>query len=150
MKKLCYVDKFKSIPLLYPEGVLFPYLHWKYRNGKCSIVGAIPSSLFNSCCIEEGLRSIQKHISTRLISPSNDMGSDPRDICHCYDVLENLAAPRNDTRLDINWGLTVSEDKHGSLVIRGSVYHNILGSVDIKQTMKNIYTSQKQISSYYF
>ena len=47
MKKLCYVSKFQSIPLLYTEGMLFISLHWKFTNHKCSIVGAIPSSLLS-------------------------------------------------------------------------------------------------------
>ena len=42
MQKLCYIDKYQSISLLYPEGTLFPSLHWKSTNEKCSIVGAIP------------------------------------------------------------------------------------------------------------
>ena len=45
------------------------------------------------------------------------MGSDPRYICHFYDTMENLATFRNNTRLVINRGLTVSEYEHGHLGI---------------------------------
>ena len=46
------------------------------------------------------------------------MGSDPIYIYHCYDIMANLSASRNDTRLFINRGLTVSKDKCGNLVTR--------------------------------
>ena len=74
MKKLCYVAKFQSIPLLFPKGIMFPSLHWKSTNYKCSIVGTIPSLLLNSCCILEGFSSIQQHINSKLTFHSNDMG----------------------------------------------------------------------------
>ena len=75
---------------------------------------------------------------------------DPIYICHCYDIMANLAASRNDKILLINRGTTVSEDKHGNLGIRGSGDSSILVSIDSKQMMKNICTSQKDISWSYF
>ena len=140
MRKLCSVDKFQSIPLLYPEGMLFPFLHRKYKNEKFSIVGAIPSSLFNLCCIQEGLSSIQQHINTRSTSHSNVMGSDPRYIYHCYDIMEKIAASNNHTILFINHGPTVSGDKYDNLFVRGSGHSYILGSLDSNLTVKNICT----------
>ena len=62
---------------------------------------------------------IQQHVWTRLTSPSDAMNSDPRYISHCYDVMENMAATHNDTRLIIKRGLTVGEDKYGSLEVKG-------------------------------
>ena len=60
------------------------------------------------------------------------MGSDPRYICHCYDILANLAASCNDTRSVINHSLTASKDKHVNLgVIRNGDY-SILGSINSK------------------
>ena len=44
LQNLFSVDKCQYFHLLYPEGMVFPYLNWKYTNDKCSIVGAIPSS----------------------------------------------------------------------------------------------------------
>ena len=131
-KKLCSVAKCKYIYLLYPEGILFSSLHWKATNEKCSIVGAIPYYLLNLCCIQEGFSSIQQHVCTRLTSTSKAMVSDPIYICHYYYTMENLFASLNDTRLVINHSLTVSEDKHFNLGVRGSVDSSILSSVDIK------------------
>ena len=78
------------------------------------------------------------------------MVSNPRYICHCFDIMENLAACRNYTRLVINRDLTVGDNKHDNLGVRGSRYYYILGSIDSKQMVKNICTSQKYISWSYF
>ena len=92
----------------------------------------------------------QQQIRIRLTSPSNAMGYDPRYICHCYDIMANLYASRNDTRLVINRDLTVSQNKNSNLGIKGSVDSSILGSIDSKNMVKNICTSHKYISWYYF
>ena len=109
--------------------MLFPYLYWKSTNDKFSIIGTIPFSLFNSCFLQECFSYIQQHICTRLNYPSNAMGSDPRYICHCYDIMANLSVSYNDTILVINRGLTVSEDKHRNLCVRRSGDSSILGSI---------------------
>ena len=74
----------------------------------------------NLCCIQECSSSIQQHICTRLTSPSNAMGYYPGYICHCYDIMANLAASCNYTKLVINRGLTDSKDKDGNLGVKGS------------------------------
>ena len=150
MQKLVSVAKCKSIPLLYPEGILFPSHHYKSTHDNCSIIGAIPSSLLNSYCTQEGFTTIQQCIRTRLTSPINSMSSDPRYISHCYDVMANLAASHNDTRMIINRGLTISDDNDGNLGVRGCGDSSILGSIDSKQMVKNLCTSQKHISWSYF
>ena len=43
-----------------------------------------------------------QHICTRLTYHSNAMGYYPIYICHCYDIMANLAASCNDTILVIN------------------------------------------------
>ena len=78
------------------------------------------------------------------------MDCDTRYICNCYDIMENISASRNYTGLGINRGLTFGEYKHGDLGIRGSRYFSILGTVDSKQIVKNIFTPQKYISWSYF
>ena len=64
--------------------------------------------------------------------------------------MATLATSRNDLRLFIKRGLTVSEEKRGDLVVRGSGYSYILGSVYSKQMVKNLCTSQKYTSWSYF
>ena len=53
----------------------------------------------------------------------------PRYICHCYDIMENLAASCNATILVIKCDLTGSEDIHDILGVRVSRYYYIFGSI---------------------
>ena len=46
-QRMCATTTGSSIPLLYPEGMPFPSIHWKAALDYYSIIGAIPSSLFN-------------------------------------------------------------------------------------------------------
>ena len=92
----------------------------------------------------------QQQIRIRLTSPSNAMGYDPRYIYHFYDIMEKFAASRNDTGSVINYDLTFSEDRHGSLVFIVSRNSSILISVDSNYMVKNLCISQKYISWSYF
>jgi predicted GIY-YIG superfamily endonuclease len=150
IQKLCSTTNCESIPLLYPEGMLFPSIHWKSAHDNCSIIGAIPSSLLNANARKDGFAPIQQHLRTRLTCPSSTTSTDPRYITHCYDVMANMAASQQDTRLVINRGLTVGKDKYGSLGVRGSNDSSLLGSVDSKQMVKNLCSSQKKVQWTHF
>ena len=61
--------------------------------------------------------------------------------------MANLAVSQNDTRLIINRGLAVSKEKYGNLGVRGgNGDSSLLGSVDSKQMVKNLCSSQKKTS----
>ena len=98
---------------------MFPSLHWESTNDKFSVFGAIPYLLLNLCCTQKGFSSIQKYICTRLTSPKNYIGSNSISIYHCYDRMRNLSASHNYERLVINCNVTVGEDKHSNLEVRG-------------------------------
>ena len=147
---MCSVVNVNVVPLLYPEGILFPSIHWKSASDNCAVVGAIPSSLLNANITKEGFASVQQHIRSRLTAPFCATSSDPRYISHCYDLMTNLAASQSDTRLIINRGITVGNDSNGNLQVRGSKDSSLLGSVDSKQMVKNLCTSQKFLSWSYF
>jgi hypothetical protein len=149
-QKLCSVADCECVPLLYPEGMLFPSIHWKACETDLSVLGAIPSSLLQEKINQHGFASVQQHLRTRLVSPFSTTNSDPRYITHCYDIMANLAASKSDTRLIINRGLTVSSDKNKNLEVRGINDSSLLGSIDSKQMVKNLCTSQKYISWSYF
>ena len=150
IQKLCSVTAATSIPLLYAEGMLFPSIFWKSARDKCSIIGAIPSSLLNANIKREGFASIEEHIRTRITSSICATSTDPRYISHCYDVTANMAASQSDTRLIIERGLTVPDSKKDNLGVRGQNDSELLGSVDSKQMVKNLCTSQTKIKWSYF
>ena len=61
----------------------------------------------------------------------------------------NLAATQSDTRLIIDRGLTFSKDNN-NIKLRGSNDSELLGSVDSKEMVKNLCTSQSHIKWSYF
>ena len=99
--------------------MLSPSIHWKMTQDKCSILGTIPLSLLNTNIPKEGLETIQQHIRMQLTCPSNATCSDPRYITHCYDVMANMAATHNGTRLVLECSLTVSNDNKKDLQVCG-------------------------------
>ena len=58
-------------------------------------------------------------------------------------MLTNLTANHEDTRLIVNRGLTVGEDKTGGLALRGKGDSALLESIDNKEMVRNLCFSQK-------
>ena len=100
----------KCIPLMYLEGVLFPSIHWSMACDMCSILGCIPAPLLTDEVKSMKFASIHSHIRSRLTNTCCATSTDPRYIAHCYDILTNLTANHEDTRLILNRGLTVDHN----------------------------------------
>ena len=65
--------------------------------------------------------------------------------------MTNLSVNHQDSRIVLNRGLTVSEDKQNNgLALRGSNDTSLLGSIDSKQMVKNLSSSQRYIGSHDF
>ena len=132
----------KCIPLMYPEGVLFPSIHWSMACDMCSILGCIPAPLLTDEVRSIKFASIHSHIRSRLTNPCCATSTDPRYIAHCYDILTNLTANHEDTRLILNRGLAVDHNT-GEIGLRGKGDTALLESVDNKQMVRNLCFSQK-------
>ena len=130
--------------------MLFPSIHLKAAEDHCLIVGAMPSSLTNKGIVQDRFATIQQHIRTRLTNNFSSKSIDPRYVSYCFDVMSNLSATYNDTRMIMNRGLTAADDKHSGLGVRGKGDSSFLGSVDSKQKVKNLCTSQKYIKWSHF
>ena len=65
----------------------------------------------NEAIEKYGFATIQHHIRTRLTSNSSSTSTYSRYISYCFDVMSNLSASYNDTRMMMNRGLTVADDK---------------------------------------
>ena len=130
---------------MYPEGILFPSIHWKTAPDKCSIVGSLPAPLLIKTSDGARFASIQSHIRSRLTNLSCCTSSDSRYHSHCYDILTNASASHEDTRMILNRGLTVGEDKTGGLGLRGKGDSALLESIDNKQMVRNLCISQKYV-----
>ena len=65
--------------------------------------------------------------------------------------MTNLSVNHQDSRIVLNRGLTVGEDnKNNGLALRGSNDSSLLGSIDSKQMVKNLSSSQRYIGSHDF
>eukprot|EP00957_Ditylum_brightwellii_P021133 1593012-Ditylum_brightwellii.AAC.1 len=143
MQRFFQQSKGKYIPLLYLETMLFPSIYWKTAGNSCSIVGAILSSLLNNAMSQDGYATSQQHIHTRLTSLFASTSTDPRYIAHCFDIMSNISASFSETRVIMSKGLTVDDDKKCSLNACGNKESSFLCSIDSKQQVRNLCTSQK-------
>ena len=131
-----------SVSLLYPEGMLFPSIFWKMKEG--SIIGAIPATLLTENIKLFGFTTIPQHIRSRLSSPSYQTSTNSNYISWSYDTLVNLATNKHDSRMVVNKGLTASKDESSGLSLRGGNESSaLLDSIDSKQMIKNLMASQK-------
>jgi predicted GIY-YIG superfamily endonuclease len=142
LQKICSTSKGTSIPLLYPEATMFPSIYYAMADDNCSIIGAIPSSLLSENTSKFGFASIPTHVRSRLTSSSSSTSSDYQYTSYCYDKLTNLSANHEDTRLVIQRGLTVGDDKKGGLGLRGKGDCGLLESFDSKAMVRNLCASQ--------
>ena len=69
-----------SIPLLYPETMLFISIFWKYIDKSCSMLGAIPSCFFSSSKTNNGFACMGSHMNNRIRLPGTLTSTDPRYI----------------------------------------------------------------------
>ena len=60
----------KSVPLLYPEAMLFSGIFYKDASEDCAVLGAIPAPLLNASIEKLGFASIPKQVRTRLTCAS--------------------------------------------------------------------------------
>ena len=142
LQKLCATSIGSSVPMIYPEALLFPSIFWKMAPDNCSIAGAIPSPLLSQSTSRFGFESIPLHVRSRLSSPSATTSTDVNYTSFCYDMLTNLSANYQDTRLVLRRGLTVGDDKTGGLGLRGQGDSSMLESFDSKAMVRNLCASQ--------
>ena len=129
--------------LLYPEGILFPSIHFNTILYGCSIIGCIPDPLLTESIIKSVFASIQSHIWSRLTNRFLSKSINFRYCIHWYDMLTNISDNHEDTWLIINHGLMVFGDKLGGLCVRGTGYPALLELVENKQIVRNLRFPQK-------
>ena len=138
-----------SVSLLYPEAMMFSCMFWLMFEG--ALVGALPATLLNENCSKFGFASIPEHTRSRMTTPLNQSSTNERYISWCYDMLTNLDTNKHDTRMVLNKGLTASKDESSGLNLRGGSNESpLLDSVDSKQMIKNLMSSQKYLPFNFF
>ena len=138
-----------SIPLIFPEAMLFPSIFWKLLDKTGSILGALPCSLLSSSSSVYGFASIKNHINVRLTSQFSSSSTNPTYISFQYDMLSNLLLNSVDSRLIIARGLTCTDGNVG-LKLKSSKETSLHDSIDSKQIVKNLCASQKYLPMHFF
>ena len=97
----------KSVPLLYPEALLFPSIFWKENNFDSAPLGAIPCCLLanDSKLSKNGFASLLDHFRSRITNSDLLTSTDPRYIAFCFDNFLNLQTRHTHTRLILHRGL---------------------------------------------
>jgi len=104
-----------SIPLVYPEAMLFPSLFWKDDGVGESILGSMPAALLmhSHFLSQYGFASLVLHWRSRLTNYAFGASSDFQYICYAFDALANLGCRGQDTRVILSRGLDFSNSGFG-------------------------------------
>ena len=99
IQRIASTNTGSSIPLLYPEAMLFPSKFWFLDVQSCSFVGALPVGLLchaHSFC---GFEKPLGHIRTRTTSIISNTSSNSQYVPFCWDIMANLSLNRQDSRI---------------------------------------------------
>ena len=140
----------ESLPLLFPEGMLFPSIFYKMIEKDGSICGAIPCSLFTGIKSDHGFASIQDHVKSRLTNPSSTTSTSPSYISYCYDKITNLTLNHQDSRIILNRGLTVDKEERNGIGVRGKSDSTLFQGLDSKRAANNLCAAQTKHNFTYF
>ena len=148
LQRLASVIDKNTLPLIYPEAMLFPSIFWSMVDDNGSILGSIPSGLLVSSN-RHGFASMKDHTRCRFCLPGTATSTNPLYISFMYDILVNLTMNREDSRIILNRGLMESTGETG-LKVRGRGDTLLTDSVDSKQTVRNLCSSQRYHKMDYF
>ena len=143
LQKLCATTICDSVPLLYPEGMMFPSIFYAMAENDNAILGAIPSSLFTGDQSFYGFATMHDHIHTRLTNALSATSTNPTYASYCYDKLTNLSLNHQDSRIVLNRGLTVDSNTTSGMGVRCKNDSSLFEAVDSKQMVRNLCASQK-------
>ncbi len=104
-----------TIPLLYPEGMLFPSIFFTAAKDEYSIVGAIPSPILGQQgkISENGYANLKDHARTRFTMYSSLSGTDWRYKTFMFDALANAPLNNQDSRIVMHRGYESSTTATG-------------------------------------
>ena len=140
LQRIASISHDTTVPLLYPEAMLFPSIFWSMVPECGSLFGAIPSGLL----VKSGrhrFASMKNHVRCRLGHAGSSTSTNPSYIAYMYDILVNLSLNREDSRICLNRGVTASSSETG-MTVRGGCDGLLSDSIDNKQTVRNLCASQ--------
>ena len=140
LQRIASVSGENMVPLLYPEGMMFPSIFWSMVSKSGSILGAIPSGLLVKSGYH-GFASMKNHARCRLTLPGTSTSTNAAYVSYLYDIQVNLSLNCEDSRIILNRGLMESTSETG-LQVRSRDDNLLSDCVDSKQTVRNLCASQ--------
>ena len=136
LQRIASIQHDKTVPLLYPESMLFPSIFWSMVPKCGAIFGSIPSGLLVKSS-RNRFSSMKSHVRCRLGNPGSSTSTNPSYISFMYDILVNLTLNREDSRIILNRGLMESTSET-RLQVRSHNDTLLTDCVDNKQTVRNL------------
>ena len=141
----------RSVPLIYPEAMLFPSLFWKDDGAEGSLLGAMPcGALAHSSTLGKfGIADLVTQMRSRITNPALGTSTDPRYLCYAFDTVVNLGCRHEDTRVVLNRGIVGTNT--GIALREDSSSHFNVDSVDSRPTVNKLAAAvaEKQVT-YFF
>jgi len=151
MERIVATTPGKSVPLVFPEAMLFPSLFWKDDDGEGSLLGAFPcGALAHSETLRRfGIADLTTQLRSRVTNPALATSTDPRYLCYAFDALVNLGCRHEDTRVVLNRGIIGTKD--GIALQEGGTSHFNVDTVDSRPTVNRLAAAvaEKKVS-YFF
>ena len=140
----------RSVPLVYPEAMLFPSIFWKDDDSEGSLLGAIPcGALAHSATLKKaGIADLVAQIRSRITNPSLATSTDPRYLCYAFDVIVNLGCRHEDTRVVLHRGIVGTES--GIALREDNTSHFNVDSVDSRPTVNKLAAAVAEKQATYF
>jgi hypothetical protein len=100
-----------TVPLLYPEGTLFPSIFYQDDASDGALIGALPSALLssNSFVQSHGIAPIESHIRSRVMNSSLGTHYNTKYLAYLFDLQTNIRARSYDNRTVLHRGFQATE-----------------------------------------
>ena len=114
LQRLVASNENESVPLIYPEAMLFPNYFWCEQDD-CSVVGAIPNACLkdNATLKSLGIASLLEMLRTRILDPTLDSHANAVYQFFAWDMLANLGLRGSNTEIVLRRGWAHQEGNEG-------------------------------------
>lgn len=119
LQKLVATNTRTTVPLVYPEGMLFSDIFFA-DTPEGAIIGALPAALLHGDRVlrQNGMATLQETYRTRLMSSALLTSANPKYHFWAFDALANFSLRGTDSRLILRRGFAETQDR-GGVRLRG-------------------------------
>ncbi len=137
LHKIAATNPGQSVPLLFPEGMLFPLLFWK-DDGKSSVLGALPTAFMSESKTlwNEGIASVPDQMRSRLSDTASMTSTDTRYASYAFDCLMNLNLRGQDSRVLLSQSLGSHGPSKSGVAQREQLFDN--DSIDSRPVVNHL------------